>query len=61
MLDRKIEAAGGLRAWSREVGISPAHISRISRLDGDVGDVILDALGLDRIVTYRRKNGAVAQ
>lgn len=56
-LKRDIEAAGGLRRWSRMNEISPSYVSRVCRQEKDLGDKILDALGLERIVTYRRKNG----
>jgi len=43
-------------AVARELGVSPAYISDILQLRREPGPKVLDALGLEREVRYRRKN-----
>lgn len=41
--------------WSRKHGVSAAYVSDVLAGRRDPGKMILDALGLERVVTYRRK------
>lgn len=45
-------------AWARSRGISPSYVSEVLAGRRDPGKLILDALGLERVVTYRRKKNA---
>lgn len=60
LLRRECEKAGSQAAWARAHGLTPAYVSDIlagNRGGGIVGDGILRALGLERVVTYRRVRG----
>ena len=53
ILRRRI-AQSTLRAVARDLGISPAYLSDAMHGNRDPGPKILEALGLERIVTYRK-------
>lgn len=53
-LTKVTNSAGGKSAWGRQHGISPAYISDVIGGRRDPGEKILQALGLERVVTYRR-------
>lgn len=42
-------------AWAKANGVSPAYVSDILAGRREPGKLVLDALGLERVVTYRRK------
>lgn len=50
-----IAAAGSQQAFARQCGISAQYINDVVRGRREPGHKILDALGLERIVTYREK------
>lgn len=57
LLERKIEIAGGLRAFCAPHDIDPGHASRVMN-GAKLSPAILDALGLEvaeTVTTYRRK------
>jgi len=55
ILSRKIAAAGGQSAFARKAGISPQYISEVLRWNKPIGPTLLNALGVEKIITYRRK------
>ena len=46
---------GGIRAWARETGISPGHVSRVLRSQKEPGPKILDHFGLRAVTMYADK------
>lgn len=49
-------AAGENRAkWAAAVGIAPAYITDVLNRRREPGEKILEALGLERLVHYQRK------
>jgi DNA-binding transcriptional regulator YdaS (Cro superfamily) len=59
MLRLSIAAAGSLRAWAREHGLSAPYVSDVMRGNRSFGPSICEALGIERVngtVTYRRKS-----
>lgn len=42
-------------AWAKAHGVSPAYVSDVLAGRREPGKLVLDALGLERVVTYRRK------
>lgn len=44
-------------AWAKKHGLSPAYVSDVINGRRDPGKAILEALGLERVVTYRVKGG----
>lgn len=51
----EIAAAGSQRAWAERNGLSPAYVNVVVRRRRDPGASIVDALGLERVVCYRKK------
>ena len=49
----KVIAAEGVRGFARRVNLSPAYVS-LCRGEKPMGEGILAALKLEKIVTYRR-------
>lgn len=45
-------------AWAKANGISPAYVSDVIAGRREPGKLILDALGLERVITYRKKKEA---
>lgn len=54
-LRRECERAGGQAAWAEARDISPAYVSDVLQGRRGPGRMILDALGLERVVVYRVK------
>lgn len=49
---------GGLRAAARSVDISPSYLIRLGNGEKiDPSKETLDKLGLEKVVSYRKKNG----
>lgn len=44
---------GNASEWGRAAGISPAYVSDVLGGKREPGDKILQALGLEKVVTYR--------
>jgi hypothetical protein len=57
LLGREIAKAGTAKAWAKAAKITDAYVCDVLRSRRDPGVSILDALGLEKIVTYRQKNG----
>lgn len=55
LLERKALAPGGQQAVARTLGISSAYLSDIIGGKRQPGKKVLNALGLECVVTYRRK------
>lgn len=49
MIERKVMAAGSLRAYARATGVTAAYVSDVLRSRRDPGPKILAPLGLERI------------
>lgn len=41
--------------WARKHGVSPAYVSDVLAGRREPGKLVLDALGLERVITYRKK------
>lgn len=54
ILQRRIDKST-LRAVAKDLGVSPAYLSDAIRGNREPGPKILDAIGLEKVVTYRRK------
>lgn len=46
-------AAGGQHAWAKAMGISQAYVNQVIQGNREPGPAILDAVGLERVVSYR--------
>lgn len=46
--------AGGQRTWAAAVSISPPHVNDVLHGRREPGPAICRALGVERVVTYRR-------
>ena len=55
LLKKRCEDAGSQRAFAETNGISPQYITDVLRRKREPGAMILDALGLEKVVTYREK------
>lgn len=51
----KQRTAGNNAAWAKQNGVSASYVSDVLAGRREPGKLILDALGLERVVTYRRK------
>lgn len=51
----EIEAAGSAKAWAERHAISPSYVSDVLKGVRDPGPAVLEALRLERVVTYRGK------
>lgn len=51
---KRCEAAGSQKAWAREAGVSAAYVGDVLRGRRAPGDSILVALGIERVVSYRK-------
>lgn len=54
MLERRI-AKSTAKQVAEDIGVSASYLSEVIRGSRDPGPKILDALGLEKVVTYRRK------
>ena len=52
-LQAAIDKAGSQRAWAKAHGLSAPFVNDVLRGNRQISDRICDALGLERIVTYR--------
>jgi hypothetical protein len=55
MLARSVHAAGSLRAWGAENSIDHTWVFRVLTGEKPPAGKILDALGVEVVITYRRK------
>lgn len=51
-----IAKAGSQRAFAQQYKLSAAYVNDVVRRRREPGQKILDALGVDRVVTYREKS-----
>lgn len=51
-IERRLEAAGGIRPLARELGVSASEISRIVSGQREVGDVLAAKLNLRAVTMY---------
>lgn len=58
LLARECGRADGIRPWAGRHGIDHAFVWRVLNGKKDPSDRVLDALGLERIVTYRKRKQA---
>ncbi len=54
-LHREAKKAGSQKALANRMGVDPTYLSRVMREQKEAGPAILDPLGLERVVVYRRK------
>lgn len=52
-LRTEIEAVGTAKAWAERQGVNPSYVSDVLNKNRDPGPVILNALGLEKVVSYR--------
>lgn len=55
MLKREVATARSIAAWAAEHGVTPAYLGRAMAGKTTLGPAILRALGVERVVTYRRR------
>lgn len=55
MLRRECDKAGGQAAWAVAHAVSAAYVSDVLQGRREPGRKILDALGVERVVGYRKK------
>lgn len=55
MLSRQVAKTGGVTEYSRKMGVDQGNLSRTLSGNRQPGKQLLDLLGLERVVTYRRK------
>ncbi|HWE99150.1 MAG TPA: hypothetical protein VG248_05085 [Caulobacteraceae bacterium] len=56
----KSAARPSASAWARDHGLSPSYVGEVLRREKPPGESVLAALGLERIVSYRRREDAGA-
>ena len=54
LMRREIAKKGTIGAWAREANINAAYVSDVLRGHREPAHKILAALGIERVVTYRR-------
>lgn len=54
-LNKAIDKAGNQVSFARANDISTAYVNDVVRGRKEPGDKILSALGLERVITYRKK------
>lgn len=55
ILRRECEKAGSAKAWAQSAGLSGAYVSDVLNGRRDPAEAILSALGIERVVSYRRR------
>ena len=54
MLKERVKKSGSQAAWARENGFSSPYVHDVLNFRRGISDSILAALGLERVVTYRK-------
>lgn len=54
MLRREVSRAGAQSRWAESHGMSQSYVANVLRGRNEPGPLVLEALGLERVVTYRR-------
>lgn len=57
ILKKACDAEGSQRAWATYYELSPAFVSEVINGGRKPSQNILDILGLEKVTSYRRKNG----
>ncbi len=57
MLRGACQAEGSQSAWARRAGVSQAYVNDAMHGRREPGEAILQALGLERVTTYRKRRG----
>jgi hypothetical protein len=55
LLRREVEREGGQSAWARRSGVDRPHLSRVLNGQAMPGPTLIEALGLEKVVAYRRR------
>jgi hypothetical protein len=58
LLRKDVDREGGQRAWARKHRVSAMYVSYVLSGDKEPGDKILKPLGIERIVSYRKRGVA---
>jgi DNA-binding transcriptional regulator YdaS (Cro superfamily) len=58
LLARECEKAGSQSAWAKAHGLSAPYVSDVLKRRREPGRGILDALGIEKVVTYRKAKPA---
>jgi hypothetical protein len=58
LLRKEVDREGGQRAWARKHWVSAMYVSYVLNEKKEPGDSILKALGLERVVSYRKRGVA---
>lgn len=58
LLSKACQEAGGQKRWAETYGMSPSYVSNVLNARCEPGKTILDALGLARVVMYRKRTEA---
>jgi len=54
LIRRECDKAGSARAWAASIGVSGVYVADVLAGRRDPGPAILRALGVERVVSYRR-------
>jgi transcriptional regulator with XRE-family HTH domain len=54
-LVRRLVEEKGLSQASRDLGVSVSYVCNMMKGRADPGPLVLEALGLERVVTYRKR------
>jgi len=54
-LKKLCDEAGGQKAWATANGVSQQYVNDVLAGRREPGDAILNAMGIERVVTYRTK------
>ncbi len=54
LLRKRCAAAGSAKAWAKAANVSESYVSDVLRGRREPAPAILDALGLERVLTYRK-------
>ncbi len=60
LLEARIADAGSAKDLARRLGISETYLSNVRRGHQAPGPLLLETLGLERVVVYRRKGDGKA-
>jgi hypothetical protein len=55
LLNRQVKDAGSQGAWAERNGVPPSLVSAVLRRERAPSTSILEALGLEKVVIYKRK------
>lgn len=58
LIRRACREAGSQKAWAKQHNINEAFLSQVLRGEREPSPAILDPLGMERVVVYRKKEAA---